>query len=59
MVYDDSKSELRNLFNVMNEVSKKQDETNQRLKELHALFNHLASEEYFNEVVAKDGILPK
>lgn len=59
MVYDESKSELRNLFNAVNENTEKVKETNQRLKDLYALFNHLSSEEYFNEVVAKDGIIPK
>jgi len=58
-MHDPQKSELRNLFDAVEEQTKLIKETNDLLRQQLAFWNKISSEEYFNEVVAKDGILPR
>lgn len=58
-MYDPNKSELQNLFDAVEEQTKLIKETNDLLRQQLAFWKTISSEEYFNEVVAKDGIFPK
>lgn len=56
MIYDNSKSEFMNIFNAINEQSKLQKETNDLIRQMLAFWNKLEREDYYEEMVKKDGI---
>lgn len=58
-MYDPDKTASENLYAVLEEQSKLIKETNDLLRQQLAFWSKVTDEDYFTEMVAKDGIIPR